>query len=93
METPFGIIMLASGIPGYESINRHKQHCDNTANWLKVPWVVNGILVYVKDVGEHYQQANNAGAVILSQPEEGPPGRRYRCEDLEGHRWMFMQAE
>jgi hypothetical protein len=29
--------------------------------------------------------------VILSEPEEGPPGRRYRAEDLEGHRWYFFQ--
>ena len=34
--------------------------------------------------------AKAAGAVILSEPEDGPPARRYRVEDLEGHRWMFM---
>ena len=27
---------------------------------------------------------------ILSELEDGPPARRYRAEDLEGHRWMFM---
>jgi hypothetical protein len=26
----------------------------------------------------------------LSEPQDGPPARRYRVEDLEGHRWMFM---
>jgi hypothetical protein len=25
--------------------------------------------------------------------EEGPPGRRYRAEDLEGHRWLFFETD
>jgi hypothetical protein len=28
----------------------------------------------------------------LSEIEEGPPGRRYRAEDLEGHRWFFFDS-
>jgi hypothetical protein len=31
------------------------------------------------------------GAVILSGLEAGGPGLRYRVEDFEGQRWMFMQ--
>jgi hypothetical protein len=31
------------------------------------------------------------GATMLSGVEEGAPGRRYRAEDLEGHRWMFIE--
>lgn len=27
----------------------------------------------------------------MSEPEPGPPARRYRVEDVEGHRWMFME--
>ena len=54
------------------------------------PWIIDGVLVYVEDVDEHYARAKAAGAVILSEPEDGPPARRYRVEDLEGHRWMFM---
>jgi uncharacterized glyoxalase superfamily protein PhnB len=51
------------------------------------------VLVYVDDIDDHYKRAKDAGANILSEPEEGPPGRRYRAEDLEGHRWMFMQRD
>jgi PhnB protein len=51
------------------------------------------VLVFVDDIDEHYARAKHAGATILSEPEDGPPGRRYRAEDLEGHRWMFMQRE
>ena len=34
--------------------------------------------------------AADAGALTLSGIEDGP-ARLYRTEDLEGHRWMFMQ--
>lgn len=93
MATEFGTIMMASGITAFESNNTHKQHCPQTAQWLSTLYVVNGVLVIVSDVEQHYKQAKNAGAFILSEPEDGPPGRRYRCEDLEGHRWMFMERE
>jgi PhnB protein len=53
--------------------------------------VIDGVLVYVDDVDAHYARAIEGGAAILSGLEDGFPGRRYRAEDLEGHRWMFMQ--
>ena len=59
--------------------------------WSAVPWVIDGVLVYVDDLDGHYTQAKAAGAKILSEPEDGPPARRYRAEDLEGHRWFFVQ--
>jgi hypothetical protein len=31
------------------------------------------------------------GVRILSDLEFGEPGARFRTEDLEGQRWMFMQ--
>ena len=37
------------------------------------------------------EQARAPGAAILSEVESGGPGKRYRAEDLEGHRWMFME--
>jgi uncharacterized glyoxalase superfamily protein PhnB len=46
----------------------------------------------VNDVDAHHQQAGAAEAHILSEPEDQPYGRIYRVEDLEGHRWMFVQA-
>ena len=30
---------------------------------------------------------------ILREIEEGPPGRLYRAEDLEGHRWFFFEKD
>jgi PhnB protein len=48
-------------------------------------------LVYVDDVEQHFENAKAKGATILSEIETGGPGTRYRAEDLEGQRWMFMQ--
>ena len=45
------------------------------------------------DVNEHYRPAKREGATILWEPEDGLPARRYRAEDLEGHRWMFVQRQ
>ena len=88
-----GMIILATPTPDYESPKHHRQHCDQAARWSKVPWVINGTLVYVKDIDAHRRQAAAHGAHMLGDMEDGFPGRRYRCEDIEGQRWMFMQAD
>lgn len=86
-----GRIMLATPTPAYESPKRHREHCEHARAWSAVPWVIDGVLVYVDDVDQHYAQARRAGATILSEPKDDGPGRLYRAEDLEGHRWMFLQ--
>jgi uncharacterized glyoxalase superfamily protein PhnB len=86
-----GRIMVATATPLYESPKHHRAHCDRTRAWSENPWIIDGVLVYVDDVDAHYARAVAAGAVILSEPEDGFPRRRYRVEDIEGHRWMFMQ--
>jgi PhnB protein len=91
METDFGRVLLASGPDSYEGPRRHSEHCERARNWLSVPWVVDGVLVYVEDLEAHYDQARQRGAQIVTAPESDWPGLRYRAEDLEGHRWMFMQ--
>jgi uncharacterized glyoxalase superfamily protein PhnB len=91
METGSGLVMLATPTPAYESPRRHREKCEAAAAWSQVPWVIDGVLVHVDDVAAHLERAREAGAPILSELEEGGPGRRYRVEDLEGHRWMFME--
>lgn len=86
-----GLIMLATPSPDYEAPRRHRDHCPAAQRWSAVPWIVDGVLVYVDDIVAHLQRAVAAGAPILSPIEDGYPARRYRAEDLEGHRWMFMQ--
>ena len=85
------IIMLASPTADYQSPKHHGQLCEVTAKWRQVPYIFNGVLVYVENIRAHFQTAKDNGAVILSNIEEGGPGARYRVEDLEGHRWMFME--
>jgi len=92
MELGDGLIMLAGGPPGYQSPRRHRESCEAARKWSEVPWVIDGLLVYVDDVDKHFEGARSAGATILSEPQDQPYGdRHYRVEDLEGHRWMFSQ--
>ncbi len=86
-----GLVMVASTNPIYEGPTTHRRHCASADNWLRSPYVVDGALVYVDDIDAHYARAVSAGAPTLSEIESGGPGRLYRTEDLEGHRWMFMQ--
>ena len=85
------MIMLASPTPGYQSPLRLRQLYAPAALWYQVPYVINGVHVYVDDVETHFKTAMDKGATILSGLEYGGPGTRYRAEDLEGQRWMFMQ--
>jgi PhnB protein len=83
--------MLATPTAEYEGPTLHRFHCKRADEWLSVPWIVDGVLVYVADVASHLARAKAHGARVLSEMEDGPPGKRYRVEDLEGHRWMFME--
>ena len=91
MEAGDGLIMLATPSPHYHGPKRHRDECEPARHWSEVPYVIDGVLVYVDDVAAHFERARAAGATILSAPEEASEGKRYRAEDLEGHRWMFMQ--
>ena len=93
METGGGLIMLATPTPDYRSPKRHRETCEQARKWSSVPLVIDGVAVYVDDLDAHFERARASGAAILTEPEDGPPGRRYRAEDLEGHRWFFFEQE
>jgi uncharacterized glyoxalase superfamily protein PhnB len=86
-----GLVMLATPGQDYEGPKQHREHCERAARWSEVPWIIDGVLVLVDDVAAHFAHAQREGARILSPLEPGPPATRYRAEDLEGHRWMFME--
>lgn len=89
-----GRIMLATPSRDYEGPLKHRSHCEHAAIMARVPWVFDGVLVYVDDLASHMVRAKDAGATMLSGVESGPDGSQlYRAEDPEGHRWMFMQIE
>jgi uncharacterized glyoxalase superfamily protein PhnB len=91
MEAGDGLIMLATPSPEYRGPKSHRDSCEQARKWSSVPYIVDGVLVYVKDVGAHYDHARTAGATILSELEDDSNGQRYRAEDIEGHRWMFIE--
>jgi len=86
-----GVIMLATPTPDYQAPRAHRAESEPTQRWSTVPYIVDGVLVYVDDVNEHYRRAKQRGATILTEVEADDYGKRYRAEDVEGHRWMFMQ--
>jgi len=91
LELEGEIVMLATPNPDYQSPRHHRQECETANRWLDNPWVVDGVLVTVDDLDEHHARAVAAGATVIRPLEEGPVGRLYTAEDLEGHRWMFQQ--
>ena len=91
MEAGEGLVMLATPSLHYQGPKRHRDECDQARRWSEVPYIIDGVLVYVENVDTHFQRARDAGATILSEIETGGPGKRYRAEDIEGHRWMFME--
>jgi len=86
-----GRVFLATPTPDYQGPKHHRETCAAARKWSAVPWVIDGLLVHVDDVNRHFAQAKAAGATMLSDLEEAPYGRLYRAEDVEGHRWMFLQ--
>jgi PhnB protein len=93
LEAGDGLIMLASPTPDYQSPRHHREVCEAARRWSAVPWIIDGVVVLVPDLDAHIERARAAGATILTGIEDGPPGRRYRAEDLEGHRWFFFEDE
>ena len=91
MQAGDGVIMLATPTPDYQGPRHHREDCEAAQKWSAVSYIVDGVLVYVDDVDAHYARAKQQGATILTDVEASENGKRYRVEDLEGHRWMFMQ--
>jgi uncharacterized glyoxalase superfamily protein PhnB len=87
LDTGGGVVMLATPSLNYRGPKRHREECEIARSWHDVPYIIDGVLVAVDDVDAHFERAKANGATILSPVEE----KRYRAEDLEGHRWMFME--
>jgi uncharacterized glyoxalase superfamily protein PhnB len=86
------VVFLATPTPDYQGPKRHRESCAAARRWQDNPWVVDGLMVQVGDADAHHERARAAGATVLRGPEDvDPVGRLYTAEDLEGHRWMFVQ--
>jgi uncharacterized glyoxalase superfamily protein PhnB len=91
MRTGDGLVFLGHSGSAYVNPLHLRERCEAAAQMYDVPWVVDGVWVAVDELDAHAERARAAGARLLSEPDDGPFGRRYRVEDLEGHRWMFEQ--
>ena len=91
MDTGGGVIMMATPSPHYHGPKKHREESEAARKWSEVPYIIDGVLVYVDDIDAHFKRSKENGATILSELEQGIEGRRYRAEDLEGHRWMFIE--
>jgi uncharacterized glyoxalase superfamily protein PhnB len=77
VEVGDGVIML--GTPGEDFKNPNS-----------LGGRTQSIYVYVDDVDAHFEQAKNAGAKIVREPEDQFYGdRNYGVQDPEGHEWYF----
>src|ERR1041385_4092848 len=65
-------------------LDKAGRHAHGKLDTGAVPWVIDGVLVFVEDIDAHFAQAQREGADILSDLEAGPPATRYRAEDWKG---------
>jgi uncharacterized glyoxalase superfamily protein PhnB len=88
-----GTVYLGNPGPNYRGPRRLAETCEAARRMLETPYVVDGVMVQVDDIEAHYERARAAGAAILTELEDNPGigQRQYRVEDIEGHRWMFVQ--
>ena len=84
-------VLVGHPTDAYQGPRRHAQACALARQWLETPYIVDGVVVYIDDVDTHFGRAKRSGAKILTEPEGDDRERKYRVEDLEGHRWMFAQ--
>src|SRR5262245_5997729 len=64
LELDGAVVMLGWPGPDYRSPAHHAEECEQARRWLDVPWVVDGVLVYVEDVERHLERARAGGATI-----------------------------
>ncbi len=55
------IIMIATPSLNYESVNKQRKRDKQMDQWLSVPWIVNGLLVYVENLALHFKKAKENG--------------------------------
>jgi uncharacterized glyoxalase superfamily protein PhnB len=94
LELDGGFVFLGYPSADYRGPKRHAEECEAARLWRETPYVVDGVMVEVDDIDAHFERARVAGGTILTELEDNPAvgHRQYRVEDVEGHRWMFVQA-
>ena len=60
-------IMMATPTPDYQGPRHHRESCEAAAQVVEVPYIIDGVLVYVDDVEAHFERA--------ARPERDDPLR------------------
>jgi uncharacterized glyoxalase superfamily protein PhnB len=71
---------------GNSSLMIFKQDQEQPTSVSHVPWV------YVRDIENHFENAQSKGAAIIEELDSPWGLPLYTAEDLEGNRWTFAQA-
>src|SRR2546429_7173656 len=66
MQAGDGGIMLATPTPDHQAPPHHRESCEPARKWATVPYVVDGLLVYVDDVDAHLAPAKQHRAANLN---------------------------
>ena len=90
METGDGLIMLAMPSPDYQGPKRHRETCEAAKKWSTVPWVIDGVLVYVDDVDKHFERAKRLGQALsvnlkMARPRSATVSKT--SKDIVGCSW------
>ena len=67
LELSGNMVMVASPTPDYQSPKSHTETCEQARRWSSVPWVIDGVLVFVDDIDAHFSRARGEGATMLSE--------------------------
>ena len=54
MQAGDGVIMLATPTPDYQAPRHHREVCEAAQKWSTVPYIVDGVLVYVDGGDAHF---------------------------------------
>src|SRR2546429_1072546 len=80
MQAGDGVIMLATPTPHYQAPLHHREACEPAPKWSTVPYVVDGLLVYVDEVDAPLARAEQKSATILSEVETNENGKAFPAE-------------
>ena len=64
-----GISLAVVQFRGIRAPALHRSHCETSARWQEVPYLVDGLLIVVDDVDAHCKRATEHGARILTGVE------------------------
>ena len=97
MQTGSGVLMFASPTPSYQSPTHHRENCAIADAWLQVPYIVDGVLVYVDNMISMRLKPARPARRFFRSPRvnrswKTVSGRRLRGPSLDVHAERALAA-